>query len=87
MCIKVRFTSRALAIQRLDEIKKKAKGKRPIRAYPCATCGGWHLTSEPLPEKTGKSKESKYVKKMKFINKYNELDKTAIEFMKKKQWK
>jgi uncharacterized protein YlaI len=48
MCDKVRFAKRALAIQRISEIAKKEEGKKPIRAYHCKECGGYHLTSAEM---------------------------------------
>ena len=29
-----------------DEIETE-NGKRPVRAYYCSACGGWHVTSKP----------------------------------------
>lgn len=36
----------------MDSIKKPAKQdkKRPIRAYECPKCSGWHLTSKEVEE-------------------------------------
>lgn len=30
--------------------EKEQKNKKPVRAYECKKCGGWHLTSIPLEE-------------------------------------
>ena len=37
-----------LEIKRIK--KKKQKRKKPVRAYQCVKCGGWHLTSLALEE-------------------------------------
>lgn len=47
---KMLFTSRKEAIRFLqynaDEIETQT-GKRPVRAYYCTACCGWHVTSRP----------------------------------------
>lgn len=50
-CKKVRFPTKGKAWEALDQIalKKVAPGtKRPVRAYKCTRCGGWHITSKAL---------------------------------------
>lgn len=48
----------ALALKRLRRQRAKAEQVgaehqiRVCRKYPCADCGGWHLTSQPTPEWT-----------------------------------
>jgi hypothetical protein len=53
MCTKSRFSSRALALQRLAEIQTKGevREKKPARVYFCNECGGYHLTSAALTKK------------------------------------
>ena len=36
------------------------EGKAPIRAYHCIACGGWHVTSQPEPDRRRKSKTERY---------------------------
>lgn len=55
-CEKVRFADEAEALATLGHIRRygSRKGKKPIRAYECPGCLGWHLTSRPpesFPEK------------------------------------
>lgn len=48
---KVRFRDHAEAVRSLHHIATQGDdrgGKQPCRAYECAACGGWHLTSKPL---------------------------------------
>lgn len=47
-CGKVRYARRASAFAALDRIaeqKGRVGRKRPVRAYFCPHCKGWHLTS------------------------------------------
>jgi hypothetical protein len=46
-CIKRRYNCEATAMLALTTIQR-ADGHhtKPIRSYPCAHCGGWHLTSQ-----------------------------------------
>jgi len=79
MCTKRRFASRPLAIQRVAEINKKdsSNGRKPIRAYYCGECGGYHLTSSDLRP------EQKQVLKQR---KENFAAKQADIWIKKKGW-
>lgn len=47
---KMKFASREEAVlfmgYNADAIEKET-GKKPVRAYYCDLCGGWHLTSKP----------------------------------------
>ena len=56
MCTKTRFTTRALAIQRVTEIieRGEVRAKNPIREYYCKECGGYHLTSTEMSDKKKK---------------------------------
>lgn len=46
VCIKQRYRDQDRADRQLAQIERAdVRDKRPIRAYPCAHCGGWHLTS------------------------------------------
>lgn len=44
---KRRFRSRAAALATIDWIRTKGedRGRRPVRAYRCPACKGWHLAS------------------------------------------
>lgn len=48
-CGKTRYQSGALAEWALQLIRKRGapREKKPVRAYLCPRCKGWHLTSEP----------------------------------------
>lgn len=48
-CIKRTFPTKKTAMDSIANPKSKQKGKRPIRAYECPVCSGWHLTSKPDP--------------------------------------
>ena len=60
-CSKVRYDSLQQAGAALRTIRKRGTGaKRPRRAYPCRSCSGWHLTSEPIagaPKQTTERQE------------------------------
>ena len=47
-CGKTRYPSSAKAAAALQSIRRNGArhAKKPTRAYPCAHCHGWHLTSE-----------------------------------------
>lgn len=51
-CQKFPLFSEKLAKEHLKRIaNEKSKGnKKPIRAYECQKCGGWHLTSKTIEE-------------------------------------
>lgn len=47
-CVKITYLSLGAANRALAAFEKMplpASGKRPLSAYPCALCRGWHLTS------------------------------------------
>lgn len=48
-CDKQRYPSGPHARWALQVIRKRGKrgDKKPVRAYLCPHCQGWHLTSEP----------------------------------------
>jgi uncharacterized protein (DUF3820 family) len=49
VCDKVTFATEKIAKSRLREINNaRGNNKKPIRAYECEKCGGWHHTSIPL---------------------------------------
>lgn len=48
VCVKRRYRTKQMANAALDVIEEKRNpvgSKRPIRAYRCPFCHGWHLTS------------------------------------------
>ena len=53
-CAKKTFATRKLAMEAIVKIPRKTKDgeekKRPIRAYECRHCSGWHLTSKTVEE-------------------------------------
>lgn len=45
---KTRFKDQARAQRRLEQIADHpSSGPKPVRAYPCRGCSGWHLSSQP----------------------------------------
>lgn len=47
VCLKQRFITEQLALQTLARIAREPDARRkPIRAFYCTTCGGWHVTSQ-----------------------------------------
>lgn len=49
ICKKILYINEKIAKIALSRIKEIEQGhKKPIRAYECEVCGGWHLTSIPL---------------------------------------
>lgn len=49
VCTKITYVNEKEAKRILKIARhKKQNNKRPIRAYECNVCGGWHLTSKPL---------------------------------------
>lgn len=47
VCVKHRYTSEIRAVSAMDEMHRETDGRRkPIRAYPCYFCSGWHITSQ-----------------------------------------
>lgn len=47
VCLKQRFRDEAQALAKLAQIAKEPDGRvKPIRAFPCYSCCGWHLTSQ-----------------------------------------
>lgn len=52
---KVRYGAEVEALTALATIAarppKERDGRKPIRAYRCPSCGGWHLTSLPKSSK------------------------------------
>ena len=50
-CEKIMYYSIKEAKERLRVISNQPQfHKKPIRAYECGCCGGWHLTSIPLDD-------------------------------------
>ena len=50
-CEKITFATEKIAKSRLREINDaRGDNKKPVRAYECDICGGWHHTSMPLDE-------------------------------------
>lgn len=51
VCIKQRYRDQATADRQLGMIERTdgTRDKRPVRAYPCRYCRGWHLTSQARP--------------------------------------
>lgn len=48
-CGKTRYQTSAKARRALDGIRRRgnrAGERKPVRAYPCPHCHGWHLTSD-----------------------------------------
>lgn len=46
ICVKRRYPNEQSAIDALAQIGNEHDGRiKPIRAYPCYRCFGWHLTS------------------------------------------
>lgn len=47
VCIKRRFKNEGQALETLGQIAMcDRRDHAPIRAYPCPSCHGWHVTSE-----------------------------------------
>lgn len=47
ICVKHRYQNEAAAIDAIQQIARTTgSNKKPIRAYPCYQCMGWHITSE-----------------------------------------
>jgi hypothetical protein len=47
ICDKFVYASEKIAKQSLRDINQvQQKHKKPVRAYECDKCGGWHLTSK-----------------------------------------
>lgn len=47
VCVKHRYTSEVRAISAMGEMHRETDGRRkPVRAYPCFFCNGWHITSQ-----------------------------------------
>jgi uncharacterized protein (DUF3820 family) len=50
-CDKITYTSESDAKRVLKSIREQEQShKKPIRAYECNKCGGWHLTSKTIEE-------------------------------------
>lgn len=48
LCAKITYPNKVEAKFELKNIREcKQKHKKPIRAYECPICSGWHLTSKP----------------------------------------
>ena len=48
ICDKIVFVSEKDAKDRIRKLSElKQDNKKPVRAYECEKCGGWHLTSIP----------------------------------------
>lgn len=47
VCVKHRYTTEARATDAILEMHRETDGRRkPIRAYACYFCNGWHITSQ-----------------------------------------
>lgn len=47
ICVKHRYPSENIAIDNIEQITRETDGRiKPVRAYPCYSCMGWHITSE-----------------------------------------
>lgn len=47
VCLKQRFQTEDEANQKMAQIAQEPDGRvKPIRAYPCYTCCGWHVTHQ-----------------------------------------
>jgi len=79
MCTKRRFATRAGALLRIAEIKRKGdvREKTPTREYYCRICGGYHLTSQKMSDK----KRKKIIERKKY-----KPEKIANEWIKKNRW-
>jgi hypothetical protein len=48
VCAKHRYVSETQATDAICEMQRQHDGRRkPIRAYACYYCFGWHITSQP----------------------------------------
>lgn len=57
-CEKITYASEKIAKDSLHFIQAlKQEHKKPVQAYECAKCGGWHLTSIPYEEWEKRSDE------------------------------
>ena len=46
-CMKVRYKDKHLALQVIRHFAKVGTREvKPVRAYPCNLCNGWHITSQ-----------------------------------------
>lgn len=49
VCMKQRYQTEADAMGKVAQIAREPDGRvKPIRAYACCTCLGWHITSQEL---------------------------------------
>lgn len=47
VCVKHRYQNEGAATSALVQMQREPDGRRkPIRAYPCYFCCGWHITSQ-----------------------------------------
>jgi hypothetical protein len=48
VCVKQRFKTEDAALGIIAQIAREPANRlKPIRAFPCYVCGGWHLTKQP----------------------------------------
>lgn len=48
VCVKHRYASDTQATEAIEQMQREPDGRRkPIRAYACYYCFGWHITSQP----------------------------------------
>lgn len=74
-CKKTKFANEKFAIEWIEKLKKTSIRKtKPIRAYLCFDCGGWHLTSKVLGEETQYQKQQAEIKELKSIIEKQKLD-------------
>lgn len=48
ICDKRTYPTKKSAMDSIIKPKSKQQKKKPIRAYECEKCSGWHLTSMPI---------------------------------------
>ena len=43
---KLRYPDKKAAVSQLNRLVRRRRGPKPVRAYYCGRCGGWHLTKQ-----------------------------------------
>lgn len=46
---KRRYPDHQSAVQALHRFAQSTRARKPVRAYPCDLCKGWHITSQEVP--------------------------------------
>lgn len=54
---KITYPLESDAKYEINRIKKSKSKTKPVRAYECSHCGGWHLTSQTKEEYNNKKEE------------------------------